>query len=776
MVLKDKIKSLGILYIEDSLIDFELMTELLEGSSMNIELTRVEDEAGFIYQLENHKFDLILSDYNLPRFDTFTALSIAKKMCPDIPFIVVSGAIGEESAIELIRRGVVDYLLKSNLKKIPLAIERAISEAYEKKIRKKAENTVIENEIKYRTLTENLPDIVLQFDLNHRYIFVNKLVENIFGIRADRFIDKTNEELGMPVEYTELLTKNLNEVLQTKGRGSFEFGIPGETGKRFFLVNIVPVLNTNKEIQSLLAVAREITDRKNYEIYIQKINEDLEKKVAERTSQLEAANRAKSEFLANMSHEIRTPMNAILGYTELLGSLIEDQVQVDYLGSIKSSGKGLLTLINDILDLSKIEAGKLEITFGFVKTDMFFGEFEKIFALKVFEKKLRFIVDITSGTPAGLYVDEARLRQIIFNLLGNAIKFTSEGSVTLKVYTDNPQVLHYKDKTEEYLDLYIEISDTGTGISNEQLKEVFKPFTQETDKNISGGTGLGLTITQRLAELMNGTIEVSSELGKGSRFTVKLPDIAYLREFNPEKSDIDIDISTVKFKKSSVLVVDDIEHNRKYLKDALRDTSIVIYMASRAEEGLNIALETKPNLIITDIRMPGMDGFQFLEKIKENPEIKHIPVIAYSASVMKEQKQRIIDSDFVGLLIKPVQLAELYFELMKILPYTLKGKNATRETGPRFNKQTSIKDVQDLIDLMEKGYSDTVKQFTERQPMNDVKKFGEEMKGIGLKYGAEALTKYGTDLVNSVTNFNIDAMLKLIKQYPQLIKQLKDLN
>jgi signal transduction histidine kinase len=268
-------------------------------------------------------------------------------------------------------------------------------------------------------------------------------------------------------------------------------------------------------------------------------------------------------------------MNADLGYTELLSSTIIDQTQKDYINSIKSSGRSLLTLINDILDLSKIEAGKLEMEYDYVDTYSFFSEFERIFSLKVTEKDLKFILDITSGTPQGVYIDEARVRQIIFNLIGNAIKFTSEGKITLKVYTENPQIVSYsKEKTEELIDLIIEVKDTGIGISKELQEVIFEPFVQERDYKHYGGTGLGLAITRRLTVLMNGTINLKSELGKGSTFTVRIPEITYQRDFSGTNIDIQIDPAEIIFEEAIILIADDVQHNRSYLRDALKNTKL----------------------------------------------------------------------------------------------------------------------------------------------------------------------------------------------------------
>jgi len=208
-----------------------------------------------------------------------------------------------------------------------------------------------------------------------------------------------------------------------------------------------------------------------------------------------------------------------------LSSTTVDQTQENYINSIKSSGRSLLTLINDILDLSKIEAGKLDLKYDYVDTCFFFTEFERIFSHKVDEKGLKLILDISAGTPAGIKIDEARVRQIVFNLIGNAIKFTSEGNIVLKVFTENPQIVKYsEDEAEELIDLIIEVQDTGIGITKALQEEIFKPFVQERAKEYLGGTGLGLTITRRLVSLMHGTITLQSKPGNGKYIQSKDPE------------------------------------------------------------------------------------------------------------------------------------------------------------------------------------------------------------------------------------------------------------
>lgn len=271
---------------------------------------------------------------------------------------------------------------------------------------------------------------------------------------------------------------------------------------------------------------------------------------------------------------------------------------------------------------------------------------------------------------------------------------------------------------------------------------------------------------------MNGIITLKSELNKGSTFKIVLPDIQYLREYDPGIADIQIDIDNVVFEETRLLIIDDIDANRKYIIDALKETNIEVFSADNGLEGLNMIKEINPGLVLTDIRMPVMNGFELLEKVKVDKEISHIPVIAYTASVMQEQRDRIKKSLFAGFIAKPVRLTELYIELLQHIPYSLSDKN---KPDPDIRPDANIKDIVNLnglISALESTFMEKWKTIEKRQQITVVIQFGNELTGLGSTHNAMFIIKYGEALVRAAEEFNVKGILELVRQYPGLVSEI----
>jgi len=377
----------------------------------------------------------------------------------------------------------------------------------------------------------------------------------------------------------------------------------------------------------------------------------------------DSANKAKSEFLANMSHEIRTPMNAIIGFADLLTERIEDPTEKEYVSIIADNGKTLLKLINDVLDLSKVEAGKIVVKKKPTRIKQVVKEIEDMFFLLIEQKKLEFRIDVSSRVSEYYLIDETRFRQVLINLISNSIKFTPSGSITLTI-----DAIVLKD--EKFHQLIVIVSDTGIGIPKNQQTKVFAPFVQ-IDSEVqrkTNGTGLGLTITQRLMELMGGTITLFSEVGKGSTFKLDFQKIEVAREDNIEDLAKE-KLKTIQFYSNEILIVDDNFSNLILITEILKPHNLKVVNSSNGFKALERIKKRPPELIITDIKMPGMDGYELLNRVREL-NLKNQPIVlGMSASVMKEDEQSIKKAGFSGFIPKPIDKINLLFELSCHLPH-----------------------------------------------------------------------------------------------------------
>ncbi len=493
------------------------------------------------------------------------------------------------------------------------------------------------------------------------------------------------------------------------------------------------------------ALSTEIVERKRIEKELR-----LAEEVAQNSSQ------AKSEFLANMSHELRTPLNGILGYTQILQrteSLSEKGRKG--VSIIYQCGSHLLTLINDVLDLSKIEARKLELYPVDFYLPAFIDSVTEISRIRAEQKVIAFHVQLDSDLPTGIHTDEKRLRQVLINLLSNAIKFTNEGTVTFKVKVINQQ-LNTNGQTN--YKIRFEIIDTGAGIIPEQAQKIFQPFEQVgNQKRQSEGTGLGLAISQNIVLLMDSQIQVQSEFGKGSTFWFEA-------EF-PESKDWAkvsrvVEQGTIigyQGQNRTILIADDKWENRSVIVNLLEPVGFTVVEASQGQEGWEKTLAHKPDLIITDLVMPILNGFELIERLRQSEQFKEIAVIASSASVFAADQYKSIDVGANAFLPKPVEAETLLEMLRQFLQLEwvfdvkvdeIKKINIDVLDRPNEMNYPAQEVLQDLLELTQDGDIQKVLELVEELSKSD-----------------EHFSIFVQQIIQLASNFQLKRLETFIQQY-----------
>ncbi|HEY5914740.1 MAG TPA: ATP-binding protein [Verrucomicrobiae bacterium] len=488
----------------------------------------------------------------------------------------------------------------------------------------------------------------------------------------------------------------------------------------------------------------------------------------------EQAVREKSAFLANMSHEIRSPMNAILGFSELLEPEGLTPKQSQYVRAIRDSGAALLHLINDILDLSKLEAGKLELhpdptdmrdSCGFLRT---------VFGQQAVMKSVQLQFELSPDLPRALLLDRLRLRQVLVNLLSNAVKFTDRGCIKTRVSWESQ--VDGRSGT-----LVIDVEDTGIGIPAEELDEVFKPFVQaeslqRADKE---GTGIGLTIVKRLTELMGGSLAVESKVGQGTAFHLRFPNVPVSGRLpvgdHAEPGGV-VDFND--FAPATLLVVDDNQTNRAYLAGIFEKTHHRVHFATNGQEALACLQTTKFDVVLLDIRMPVMDGRMALAEIRKQANLVSLPVIAVTAS-SKAGEEMELQSRFSGYIRKPFSRQTLFVELAQFLQKVPPGNGLEGQSLERTLKNIPVPSPdqaaqwQELALELRRREAAEWPTLSDSLAVNQTRAFAHELFLLGQTAQCGPLTTYAAALTTFADAYAIGQMERHLAAFPELVKSIE---
>jgi PAS domain S-box-containing protein len=511
---------------------------------------------------------------------------------------------------------------------------------------KNSNNLLEQNEEKWRFVIENMELSLIEVDtkgkITKAYDRFCELTgynrEELIGVDPVKLLVKDDESLSTIKE---------NMTIRKKGQNSaYELQIIKKNGDRaWLLISGAPLKDKQQKNIGSIGIHMDITPRK-------KMLNDLQeaKKIAEYSS------KAKENFLANMSHEIRTPMNAIVGMTRLLKESDSDENKAKYLNAIESSADNLLVIINDILDISKIEANKLDLEYIPFSISKVMGDIEQLLYYKTEEKGILLKINVLDKMHDSLIGDPVRLSQILTNLISNAIKFTQEGEVACSI--------DIVKENRENISLLFTVSDTGIGISEDKLCNIFNSFTQEdqTTSRKFGGTGLGLTITKRLIELHHSSINVTSKKGEGTAFSFKLNYKKNWEETIEEKAQ-EKELNLVKIKGAKVLLVEDHEINKLLAETILTNWKMEVTHVYNGQEAVDLLIKNKFDIILMDIQMPVLDGLEATRIIRHDLK-NNTPIIALTANAIKGDDIKCIDAGMNDYVSKPIEPSTLFNKII----------------------------------------------------------------------------------------------------------------
>ncbi len=621
-------------------------------------------------------------------------------------------------------------------------------------LRQQIQANLEQSEQQNRLIINSIPDIIIHVNSTGKIIALNAAVNsNLSNLMKDRNGDSiyTAFNKKISVIFEEAIRKCL-----IKNEYQIDFKNLNWEEVEYYEARLVKL---NKE--EALIIVRDVS-----------LIKENEKQLEIAKNRAEDASRMKSEFLANVSHEIRTPLNAILGFSQWLYENVENNLHKGYLSSILSSGKGLLGIINDILELSKLETGTVDIEYTPMRYTEIVSDIKMAFQEELERKGLNFRITVEDSFPEYVFMDELRFYQILFNLVSNAVKFTEKGFVHVLASV-------VKTDVEDIVNMVISVEDTGVGIRKDQQKDIFESFIQLDSNNSKSfnGTGLGLTIVDRLLKKLDASISFKSEVNKGTTFTVTFNQVKIDWSGHNEIPEVDVSrvADNMMLGPCKIMIVDDIDYNIEVLKALISSPDVTYIDAIDGSQALAKLNVEKPDLIFMDIRMPGLDGFEVTRIIKKDECLKDIPVVAFSASTMKSRRD-LVAMVFDDFLQKPVFKKNLENILLKFIPEKFVLKTIPKKVETMFQDDIPKDLVEKLPEVVKQLRDHFLKKWEELNGsliIYEIENFKTDLEEMAEKYSCRSILNYCSELGIGLQTFDIELIEKKLSEFPLVLEKLE---
>lgn len=636
--MQEQNQTIRILFVEDLPSDVELAKREITKGGIVFSYRVVETEKDFRREIIEFDPDLIISDYSMPEFDGMSALMITQEFPRDIPFIVLTGSMNEETAVSCMKAGANDYVIKEQIKRLPFAVLEAIDKKKARQEKAEMQLQLRESEERLRLIFNNVKNIAVQ-GYNEKGVvhYWNRASEELYGYTAKEAIGRTLYELIIPETMVSTTKSAVQKMFDSEqALPSEEMTLRRKDGSMVTVYSnhvVVKVFGYQKE---LYCIDIDLTERK-------KMVEDL----VTAKEKAEESDRLKSAFLMNMSHEIRTPMNGIIGFTDLLSKpQLTGEQKEQYIAIIRKSGERMLNTVNDIIEVSKIETGHVHVSKSMVELCREIEELCTFFKTEADEKGIQLFYDNT-GRWEIVETDKTKFISILSNLIKNAIKYTDSGKINIGC-----------DKNDQELIFYVK--DTGIGIPKNRQTAIFNRFEQADieDTRALQGSGLGLTIAKSYVEMLGGRIWVESEPDKGSQFYFTLPVHDYKKKPSNENLQTDNEMNRTNNMHLKVLIAEDEEAADLYLAIVLEDYTREILHAVNGYDTVTLCRNHPDiDIVLMDIKMPGLNGYEATRQIREFN--KDVIIIAQTAYAIMGDREKAIAAGCDDYITKPINESEL---------------------------------------------------------------------------------------------------------------------